>query len=479
MHKLLSNSTAARPSGSPPQRRLLKVPSGIYKGRLVALYADSAHGIALKYADYPYQSWSEPLTVATDAHDSPFSACIDNAGSIYLAYADTNQILKLIKLSLNSGNWAEAANSTICNVDHSSRPVILKDSNNKLWCFFDHHWISYNSRHTIRAKSSVDDGQTWGTGVSDLGTALSAAWVEQGYVGACQHLSKLYAVYCVGRSNLIMRSCELAGPTWSDESTVATLETIDDNFHIAPSGDGKLGVAFSHIAGSRIYLKEYDGLLWSGLIEIESAQAESPQLTYKESILHIFYTRHLGNNYYVPRYARKSGAVFTIENFSQALGPFDKVLLYCGAGSPQFQDKTTASANTTTGDIFHSSSQGLLDEIGDCLYLGKQSKFFCAAIILSTSGTGGSVIWEYFNGIDWIQFTPDSGSCNFDSPDIIAYFWQDAISVPAGWQVGAVNGISAYWVRARVASGFAVNPVGTQLLAATKIDDLALAEEVA
>jgi hypothetical protein len=34
--------------------------------------------------------------------------------------------------------------------------------------------------------------------------------------------------------------------------------------------------------------------------------------------------------------------------------------------------------------------------------LGNADKFFCAAIVLSTTGSGGSVVWEYFDGGDWM-----------------------------------------------------------------------------
>jgi hypothetical protein len=479
MQKLLSISTAARPSGSPPQQRLLKVPAGVYRGRLAALYADSANNISLKVADYPYQSWSAAQVIASDAHDSPFSACIDSAGNIYLTYADTSQYLKIIKLSFNAGVWSAGSPATIVNVDLSSRPVILKDGDNTLWCFFNHHWTSNDYRHYIRVKSSTDDGQTWGSGPSDLGTALSSAWLEEGYICACRHISKLYAVYCVGRSNLILRVNDLSNPGWSAESAIATSDYIDDQFQAAPSGDGKLGVVFIPSSAERVYIKDYDGLLWSGLIEIESTEARSPQITYKDNTPHIFYTKHLGNGYHVPRYAKRSGVSFSIENLSDLLSIFDKVFLFCAAAGQQYQDRTSAAANTSTGDIFHTESQGLLDSIGDCLYLGKQVKFYCAAVILSATGSGGTVVWEYFNGSDWAEFTPYSGGYHFDSADELLYLWQDAASVPAGWQIGAVNNITAFWVRARVTNGFSSNPIGTQILAATKIDDLSLAHEEA
>ena len=150
------------------------------------------------------------------------------------------------------------------------------------------------------------------------------------------------------------------------------------------------------------------------------------------------------------------------------------MLLYSSGAAGQYQDKSTAAANTSTGDIFHSESQGLLDSVDDCLYLGRQSKFFSVSIILSTPGIGGNVVWEYYNGTQWSAFTPDSGDYHFDSNDTLVYLWQDSISIPSNWQTNLVNGQSAYWVRARVTLGFSVNPIGSQIIAAVKCDDLSL-----
>ena len=355
----------------------------------------------------------------------------------------------------------------------------MKDGDGKLWCFFDHHWTSNNFRHYIRVKSSSDDGQTWGSGISDLGTALSSAWVEQGYVAACRHLSTLYAVYCAGRSYLNLRTCDLANSTWSAESAIASLDHIDDQFHAAFSADGKLGVVFVPSESGKVYLKEFDGLIWSGLIEVENTEARSPQIIYKDSIPRIIYACHLGNSYYAPRLAKSTGGAFAQSNLSGALGTFEKVLLYSAGAVQQYQDKTAAAASVTAGDIFHSESQGLLDSVGDRLYLGMQVKFYCAAVILSTPGTGGSIVWEYFNGTGWVEFTPYSGAFNFDSADQLIYLWQDSVSAPSDWQIGTVNNDSAFWARARVTGGFSQNPVGTQIVAATQVDDFSLAQEAA
>lgn len=474
MHKLVSLSTAARPTGSPPQKRLFRVASGPFKGRLVMLYADSASNISLTISDSPYSSWSSPQAIVTDSGNLPFSACISSSGHLYLIYTDTSMILKCLKLTFSGGAWAAGSASTVINVDHSRNPFVLIDGDGKLWCFFDLHRISYDMRHYTRVKSSADDGLTWGSGPSDSGTPLSNAVVELGYVSACQSYSKLYAVYSVNRSSLRYRAYDLVAQSWGSEQTIAEYDYIDDGFDIAPSGDGKIGVVYAPSGSGNIYLKEYDGLIWSGQIEIQTGLSKSPQLAYYENKPYIIYAWHLGNNYYITKIAMMSGAEFNSSCYSDTFGNFDRVLLFNAGGSAQFQDKSTAAGNSTTGDIFHSESQGLIDSVDDCLYIGKQSKFFSAAIVLSTPGIGGTVTWEYFDGVIWNEFTPHSGADNFESNDALVYLWQDGVSIPANWQYGAINGISAYWVRARVITGFSVNPIGTQILAAVKCDDLSL-----
>ncbi len=87
--------------------------------------------------------------------------------------------------------------------------------------------------------------------------------------------------------------------------------------------------------------------------------------------------------------------------------------------------------------------------------------------------------WEYFDGADWKQFTPESGAFNFDSSDKPVYLWDDSQSTPSDWQLTKVNNYSAYWIRVRVTTAFSVKPVGTQIIAAVQCDDLALVREVA
>ena len=474
MHKLIATSAATRPTGSPPQRKLFRVPSGIFKGRLAALYMDSATGISLVYSDYPHQSWSSPQQIISDSLDSPFSACMDDSCDIRIVYSDSSKNIKFVKLTFAAGAWSAGSAVTVLNVDDNYNPCILKDGDGKLWCFIINHRTSVDSKYYVRTKSSDDDGQTWGTGGGDLGTQLSSGSNDICYVSACQISSRLYSVYTDERSNLKYRVYDLKLESWESEVAIHTGDYIDDDFDIAVSSDKKLGVTFSISSDGRIYFKEFDGNSWSGLQEVEDVQSRSPQISYLNDIPNIFYAGLLGSNYYRVRHALKSGTSFLTADCIPSIGIFDKVFVYDDSASSKFEDRTTAAADTSSGDVYHPESSAMLDGIGDCLYIGKQDKFYSATLILSVVGAGGQVAWEYFDGAQWIAFTPDGGAYHFDSADKLVYLWADGESIPSDWQIGTVNNYNAYWIRARVSVGFSSNPVGTQVMTAPKCDDLAL-----
>ena len=80
MQKHLSDSTATYPGGISPNHRLLMVPNGSYAGRVALLFQSASSLIKLSYADYPYSTWSSPVTVINDTGDYPFDALIDEIG---------------------------------------------------------------------------------------------------------------------------------------------------------------------------------------------------------------------------------------------------------------------------------------------------------------------------------------------------------------------------------------------------------------
>jgi len=479
MQKLLDTSGASRPTGSPPQRTLFRVPSGVFKGRLAALYMSSTSVIKLTFSDYPHENWSTPQTIVSNSNDSPFSAYMDKSGNIHLVYTDSSKDIKYLEISFAAGEWSPGSAVDVITVDDNYNPFFLMDADDKFWCLFVNHNTSGDSKYYVRAKISEDKGSTWGTGPADIGAALSSGSNDLACVSGSRIGSKLYAVYADGRSDLKYRVYDSRNEIWDAEYSIYSGDYIDDDFDIAASIDGKFGVAFAVSGDNKIYFKEYDGSSWSGVIEVETVSSRAPQITYFDTIPYIFFAKHHGNNYYSLRKAKKSGSEFAVSDYAPAIGVFDKVFLYGDSASTQYEDKTEEASSDTSGDVFHSESSALLDSLEDCLYLGKQNRFYCAAFVLSTAGAGGAAVWEYFDGEDWKQFAPDSGAYNFDSSDKLICLWEDSGSVPSDWQVTKVNNYTAFWIRVRVVSGFSTKPVGTQIIAASKCGDLALVREAA
>ncbi|MEE9553982.1 MAG: hypothetical protein V3W18_06755 [candidate division Zixibacteria bacterium] len=476
MHKLLATSTAARPTGSPPQRKLFRISDGVFAGRLAALYMDSASGISLTYADSPYSSWSTPQQVISDSSDSSFSGSMDKTGNVRIVYTDSAGAIKYLKLSIAAGTWNAGSAVTIVNVDSSYNPFIMTDGDGKLWCMFVNHQTSSDSNYYVRAKTSSDDGLNWGSGSLDLGDLLSAGSSDICFVTARQLSSSIYAVYTSGRSDLKYNAYDLGLGTWGGESSIHSGNYIDDDFDFAVSPDKKLGVVFAVSTDSKIYFKEFDGAGWSGLCEIEGSLSKSPRILYADKVSDIFFAKIQGGDYGILRHARKTGDTFSVDDFSAASGLFEKVFVYDDSAATRYEDKSSEAADSVTGDIFHSESSALLDAVDDCLYLGKQERFVCTAILLSVNGAGGQVVWEYFDGSLWKTFIPQSGVYHFDSADSLVYLWTDGESIPSDWQIGTVNGHLAYWVRAWVGTAYTTNPVGSMLIPAPRFADLALAK---
>jgi len=476
MLKLLDTSSAAIPTGVSPQRKLFRLKTGPYADRLVCLYNKSSSNLSFTWADPPYTNWLEPVALITDSADYPVGACIDSAGNIYVIYAQQTTLnLKFIRLAFYAGGWVTGSPVTVLNTGLAYYPVIARNNDGHLWCGYA-HYDNVKEEFAIRVKSSTDSGQTWGSGPTDIGTILSAESSEMPYICLNFIGNDLYAVYSEVRSNLYFRKYASGGPGWISAVLLLAGDYIDSEFDCAVSSDMKLGIAICPSPAGRVYFREYDGVNLSGLIEAASVSGRAPQLTYKVNKPYIFFAEDIGNGYFIPRCAYRDGESFESVALIRGIGYFDSVLLYDSV-SQTYDDKTEEAGSADSADVFHSSTAGLLLSQNDCVYLGMNEKFYCLATVLSTAGSGGTVVWEYFNGKAWESFVPQSGGYNFSELNQLVYFWQDLESAPAEWQINSVNSIANFWIRVRVTDAFTVAPVGSRLLAIPRTDHLALARE--
>ncbi len=470
MHKVLDLSTASIPSGTPPQRKLLMIDSGPYAGRLFCLYNESPATIAFTWADPPYTIWASPYNQITDSADYPPSACIDSQGNIYIVYVQQTSLnLIFFKMPFVAGMWQSGMPHTVLSEGLGYYPVISRDIDGGLWCGFA-YYDTANEYFEARAKYSSNDGVLWGAGPSDPGYLLSNSSTVMPYISINCPGSDAVAVYCESRSSLYLRKFVTV---WQTPIQVYLGDYIDSNFDCALSNDLKLGIAFTPSTENRVYYREYDGVTLGGLQEAHSGDSRSPQIAYHNNKPYIYFAENIGNSRNLPGCAIRQSSGFESVNLIDGMGLLDSFLIFESTSSI-YEDKTDVAASESAGDIFHSASNTMLSSSGDIAFFGRDSKFYSLSVTLSITATGGSIIWEYYDGQNWVAFTPYSGDSDLDQVDTVIYLWNDMANVPDSWQMSKVNSIYKYWIRARVENALSVAPVGSQITAVPKCDYLSL-----
>lgn len=125
-----------------------------------------------------------------------------------------------------------------------------------------------------------------------------------------------------------------------------------------------------------------------------------------------------------------------------ASGSFEKVYNYDGV--------STYTDITLTVQALSSTAVNVLDTTAYELYLGSDEKFDMAIFDIDTAGSLGDLVWKYWNGSAWTQFTP---SIDREEPDGTAYGFDEdgAETIPyhlvPNWQKTTVNSVSKYWIQ--------------------------------
>jgi len=464
MQKKLSESTAANPVGRPPGRMLLKVASGPYRTRLVAIMPTAAGDIKYSWADRPYVTWSTPTTIASDAADKPCDSLIDNSGNIHVVYSETaTKYLVTKKLSFSGGSWTVGSKVTVYNGAEAYNPSAAIEEGGTLWV----SWSLLNlGSYYLHVKSSTDGGATWGSGPSDDGDEISDA-ASSLFSKVVIGTSDVFVIYSRVGSTLSVRSRPISGGSWTSEADLASSAgDFDEHFDAAVADNGLLAVVYDQAA---LKYREYDGAVWGPVVDLDSNEADSPQLTFKANVPVVVYLSQYASGQERLMYtSRETGSFSTPLPLDDGADTFDEVLVYDTASS-SYNDLTAAAASATTADVYHSSSSTLLKEQGDAVYLGMDRRFRYLRILLSTVGVGGTLTYSYWNGAAWIAFTPAGGLCHLDASDHELLLWNDYNATPDDWQKEALESDERYWVKIQVTTAFTTGPVGSQI---TSISDL-------
>lgn len=99
------------------------------------------------------------------------------------------------------------------------------------------------------------------------------------------------------------------------------------------------------------------------------------------------------------------------------------------------------------------TAQPMWEQVADVMYWGDTAAFNSIGFGMLTSGVYGALAWEYWNGAAWTVFIPIHNSTNNGTSDFGQSGWiaWDTTDL-ASWAATTVDGTSAYWVRATVAS---------------------------
>ncbi len=465
MQKYLSDSSAGYPAGISPGRKVFKIKAGPYAGRIVVLFAKTTSEIRLTYADYPYIAWSIPQLIVSDAADQPFEACLADDNSLALVYTRSgNMDLVFVHLAYIVGVWSPGSSVLVNDSDDNFYPSLVNEPDGTLWCA----WSRYSSGlYHVTVKYSDDFGANWSAGVT-LSAGASSASPRLAVMG-----NHIYAAYSTGGDRIACRRKHFEISSWEDEQDIDSGGSYDSNFDLSSAGNFRLGLAF--VSGA-IHYREFDGQSWSGLYTVDADGGISPQIRYYNNVPFVFYLKSYGAGQNIAMVSRLHEGIFTtplaVER-SQRL--FDKVLCY-NAASGTIEDKTSAAGNITGGDIYHSQSSALLEQSGDCLYLGLSERFFFVRFILATEGSGGAVNWKYFNGENWANFEPSGGGWAFETSSKGQFLWADSAAIPGDWQKVTVEGNELFWIKATVGTPFSTRPVGSQITAAPNLTALAIGE---
>lgn len=116
-------------------------------------------------------------------------------------------------------------------------------------------------------------------------------------------------------------------------------------------------------------------------------------------------------------------------------------------GSSYFDN--SVEARTQAGTAFAPLPDG---DTNDICYFGSSQKFKHLRFDLDTPGSGGTYVWEYWDGGSWATLTVTDNTSGFTQDGTVVW------TAPAGWATTAVNSVTQYWVRVRASAGPSTNP---------------------
>ena len=159
---------------------------------------------------------------------------------------------------------------------------------------------------------------------------------------------------------------------------------------------------------------------------------------------------------------RTDGSGNIIKNRYQiAFTSVDYAFFY-NADSDTYVDESTNINDSVIDDVLLPPQQTTTE--GDTIYIGSDYKFGKVRFNISTAGNYSdiTIVWEYWNGSSWSTLTVTDNTNGFT----VSGTNEVSFTPPADWAKTNINGVTAYWIRARATFGASPSittaPLGAQ-----------------
>jgi len=143
-----------------------------------------------------------------------------------------------------------------------------------------------------------------------------------------------------------------------------------------------------------------------------------------------------------------AGGEIDKQRYQLAYIHMDSVQFY-NADTAAYTDETSDAATSTADDVYLPPQQATTE--GDAIYFGADYKFSEVRINVTTAGDYSDITieWEYWNGSAWASLTVTDNTNGFT----VSGTNEVTFTPPADWAKTEVNGVRAYYIRARATFG--------------------------
>ncbi|MHA1975069.1 MAG: hypothetical protein ACTSW1_18940, partial [Candidatus Hodarchaeales archaeon] len=275
--------------------------------------------------------------------------------------------------------------------------------------------------------------------------------------------------------------------TWTSEALVGSINCNSGFMHsVVGTTDGKI-FATCYDSTEGIVFSNYNGSEWTSISGLDSSFATYAGIKVATDGTNVWIiyidddgvvdgVDDIGKLSYI-----KGVPPYTLSDFDSTPTPLiteddfmNQVWVY-DSSSGLYIDETIDAESVDTGDIT------LVEEVGDLIYFGADNKYRTVNMTGSVNGSGGTVVWEYWDGDSWELITivgsdnPNFTSCTSSSVCGITF------NSPSDWAKIQINTDSSpgyYYTRARVTTNYSTIPVGTQFRGMPNFEYIAFIDQV-